>query len=244
MGRVEGKIALVTGGSQGLGEAIARALIEDGARVVVTGRNPENVDAAVVRLGENARGAILEVSDVAQWDDAVNYTLEQFGKIDILVNNAGIANFGHLADYTHEQWHAAIDTNLHGPFNGIKAVIPHMSEAGGGVILNVASIASQRAAQNLAGYVSSKFGLRGLTKQAAIDLAELNIRVNSINPGAFVTPLTEGLDQTQKHVPQKRMGQPWEMANLVLFLASDESPFITGSEFTIDGGETAGRVKH
>ncbi len=244
MGRVEGKVALVTGGGQGLGEAIAKTLIDEGAKVVITGRSQEKLDAAVARLGENARSAVLEVANVEQWAAAVDHALQEFGRIDVLVNNAGIANFGNLFDYTHEQWREIMDTNLNGPFYGIKAVIPHMRDAGGGVIINVASIASLRAVPSLAGYVSSKFGLRGLTKQAALDLADANIRVNSINPGAFVTPLTEGLDQTQKWVPQKRMGQPWEMANLVLFLASDEAPYITGSEFTIDGGETAGRIKY
>lgn len=244
MGRVAGKVALVTGGSQGLGEAIAQTLIDEGAQVMITGRSQDKLDAAVARLGENARSAVLEVTDPAQWEQAVAATLAAFGRIDVLVNNAGIANFGHIFDYTLDQWHEIIGTNLNGPFYGMKAVIPHMRDAGGGVILNIASIASLRAVPNLAGYVASKFGLRGLTKQAALDLADSNIRVNSINPGAFVTPLTEGLDQTQKHVPQKRMGHPWEMANLVLFLASDEAPYITGSEFTIDGGETAGRIKY
>lgn len=244
MGRLDGKVAIVTGGSQGLGASAAEAMVREGAKVAVASRNLEALEQVATRLGPNALPVQLDVTDHAQWEQAVAATVETFGHLDCLVNNAGIANFNHIEDYTVEQWQQAIDVNLNSVFYGTKAALPALKRSSGGSIINVSSVAGFRAAPNLPGYVTTKFAVRGLTKSVALDLGAYAIRVNSIHPGAFHTPLTEGLDMSQRHVALKRGGEPWEFANLVVFLASDEAPFLTGAEIAIDGGEAAGRMKY
>lgn len=244
MGRLDGKICLVTGGGQGLGEAIARSFVSEGASVVVSSRSADKCAAVAKSLGPACVPFPFDVTDVDAWDAAVECAHEVFGGLDVLVNNAGGAAFNHIEDFTHEQWHWNVDLNLNSVFYGVKAALPLLKESQNASIINVSSIAGHRVAQKLPAYAATKHAIIGLTKSLALDLAELGVRCNAVLPGAFETPLTDGLDRRQRHVAQQRMGLSWEMGNLAVFLASDESPFMTGAEIAIDGGELAGRIKY
>jgi 3alpha(or 20beta)-hydroxysteroid dehydrogenase len=241
MARVSGKVALISGGARGMGASHARLLVDEGAKVVIGDILDEEGTALAAELGEaNARYVHLDVTDYAEWEAAVALATEAFGRLDVLVNNAGIANFGPIEDYTLDAWHKIIDINLNGVFYGIKAAIPALKESGTGSIINISSTAGLQGYEALPGYNAAKFGVRGLTKNAALDLGRYNIRVNSVHPGVIRTPMTEELETPQNHVALHRVGEPIELSNLILFLASDESSFSTGSEFVADGGETAG----
>ncbi|MFF2371602.1 glucose 1-dehydrogenase [Agromyces sp. NPDC058110] len=240
MARVNGKVALISGGARGMGASHARLLVEEGAKVVIGDLLDAEGEALAAELGENVRYVHLDVTDYAQWEQAVKVAVDAFGGLDIVVNNAGIANFSPIEDYTLEAWDTIIRINLTGVFYGIKAAIPALKESGKGSIINISSTAGLQGYEALPGYNAAKYGVRGLTKNAALDLGRYNIRVNSVHPGAIRTPMTEGLDASQSHVALHRQGEPIELSNLVLFLASDESSFSTGAEFVADGGETAG----
>ncbi|UNK44250.1 glucose 1-dehydrogenase [Arthrobacter sulfonylureivorans] len=237
MSRVNGKVALVTGGAQGIGAAIGAKLAAEGAQVVLG----DILDPAEFEVKEEV-GACLrfDVTSSGDWNSAVRETVKRFGGLDILVNNAGIVNFGAIGEYSRQQWDAVIAVNLTGVFLGMTAVVPALKERRGGSIINISSIAGLRGYEQLPGYTASKFGVCGLTKAAALDLGRDRIRVNSVHPGFIVTPMTESLTPNTSHVALGRVGQPEEVADLVLYLASDESTFVTGAEFVIDGGETAG----
>lgn len=240
MARVNGKIALISGGARGMGASHARLLVSEGAKVVIGDILDEAGEALAAELGDAVRYVHLDVTDFGQWETAVQTAVDAFGGLDILVNNAGIANFGRIEEYTLDAWDSIIAINLTGVFYGIKAAIPALKRSGAGSIINVSSTAGLQGYEALPGYNAAKFGVRGLSKNAALDLGRYNIRVNSVHPGAIRTPMTEGLDSAQSHVALHRMGEPIELSNLVLFLASDESSFSTGAEFVADGGETAG----
>jgi 3alpha(or 20beta)-hydroxysteroid dehydrogenase len=241
MARVSGKVALISGGARGMGASHARLLVEEGAKVVIGDLLDDEGAALAAELGEeHARYVHLDVTDYAQWETAVATAAEAFGRLDIVVNNAGVANFGPIEDYTIEAWQKILDINLTGVFYGIKAAIPALKESGAGSIVNISSTAGLQGYEALPGYNAAKFGVRGLTKNAALDLGRYNIRVNSVHPGVIRTPMTEELETPQNHVALHRVGEPIELSNLILFLASDESSFSTGSEFVADGGETAG----
>ncbi|MRG59938.1 SDR family oxidoreductase [Agromyces sp. CFH 90414] len=240
MARVNGKVALISGGARGMGASHARRLVEEGAKVVIGDLLDAEGEALAAELGESVRYVHLDVTDFAQWQNAVELAVGEFGRLDILVNNAGIANFGPIEEYTIEAWDKIIAINLTGVFYGIKAAIPALKESGAGSIVNISSTAGLQGFEALPGYNAAKFGVRGLTKNAALDLGRYNIRVNSVHPGNIRTPMTEGLDVNQNHVALHRVGEPIELSNLILFLASDESSFSTGAEFVADGGETAG----
>ena len=242
MGRLDGKVALISGGARGIGGAMATRMLEEGAKVVVGDVLDEDGAALAARLGDGARYVHLDVTKPADWEQAVGEAVGAFGGLSILVNNAGIVNFGRIDDYPHEQWARIIDVNLTGVFNGIKAAAPTLARSSPAAIINVSSIAGLRGYEQLAGYTASKFGVRGLTKSAALDLGGLGIRVNSVHPGVIQTPMTEGMTFDTGHVPLHRVGQPTEVADLAVYLAADESSFVTGAEFVIDGGETAGSV--
>lgn len=242
MGRLDGKVALISGGARGIGAAIARRFLDEGARAVVGDVLDDDGSQLLAQLGDAARYVHLDVTRPADWDAAVNEAVTAFGGLSILVNNAGIVNFGRINDYPHEQWARIIEVNLTGVFNGIKAASPQLAKAGSASIINVSSIAGLRGYENLAGYTASKFGVRGLTKAAALDLGRDGIRVNSVHPGVIQTPMTEGMTFDTGHVPLHRIGQPTEVADLAVYLAGEESSFVTGAEFVIDGGETAGTV--
>jgi 3alpha(or 20beta)-hydroxysteroid dehydrogenase len=240
MGRVSGKVALISGAARGMGAEHARLLVSEGAKVVIGDILDDDGASLATELGENVRYVHLDVTKLEDWEGAVKTAVDEFGGLDVLVNNAGIANFGNIADYTVDAWNTIIAINLTGVFFGIKAAVPALQKSKAGSIINISSTAGIQGYESLPGYNAAKFGVRGLTKSVALDLGKDNIRVNSVHPGVIKTPMTEQLETPQNHVALHRAGEPIEVSNLVLYLASDESSFSTGAEFIVDGGETAG----
>jgi 3alpha(or 20beta)-hydroxysteroid dehydrogenase len=240
--RLNGKVALVSGGARGIGAAAARGMIAEGAKVVIGDLLDREGRALAKELGPSGTYVHLDVTKRGDWESAVATAERSYGRLDVLVNNAGIANFGPIDEYSHADWDKVIAINLTGVFNGMKAAIPALKKAGGGSIVNISSTAGIRGYPALPGYTASKFGVRGLSKAAALDLARYGIRVNSLHPGFVRTPMTAGVPEDTRHVAMDRAGDPGEIAHLIVFLASDESSFSTGAEFIADGGETAGRV--
>lgn len=236
MGRVEGKVALISGGARNIGGASARLLVAEGARVVIGDLLDEEGRALADDLGPNARYVHLDVTSEEDWAAAVALTVAEFGRLDVLFNNAGIFNGGQLQRYKRAQWQEMLDVNLTGAFLGMQAAADAMIAAGGGSIINTSSIEGLRGTPWAHGYVASKWGLRGLTKSAAMELAPHGIRVNSLHPGRISTPATDQMPEDLIPIPLGRPGQPTEVAAFVLFLASDESSFATGAEFVVDGG--------
>jgi 3alpha(or 20beta)-hydroxysteroid dehydrogenase len=247
MGRLEGKVAIVTGAAQGMGAAAARRFVEEGARVVLADVRRE-AETLAASLGSGALFVPLDVTSESDWMLARETTLDAFGRLDVLLNNAGIVLAAPLAETTVADYRTVIDVNQVGVFLGMKTAVPAMSAAGGGSILNVSSIDGFVGMPNVIAYVSSKFAVRGMTKAAAIELAPLGIRVNSIHPGYIDTPmLAREASQRERlarfceeNVPVARLGRPDEVAQLAVFLASDESSYCTGAEFVADGGVLAG----
>jgi 3(or 17)beta-hydroxysteroid dehydrogenase len=254
MGRVDGKVALVTGAALGLGRAAAVLLAGEGAKVALTDTKAPEGQAAVDQIAQAGGEAIFITHDVAQeadWERAVAETLERFGRLDVVVNNAGVALAGSVEDCTLEQWRWLMSINLDGVFLGTKHGIVAMKGRGGSII-NLSSIEGLIGDPNLAAYNASKGGVRIFTKSAALHCAKAGykIRVNSIHPGYIWTPMVAGLvdGQTDPGVardalvalhPLGRLGEPDDIAFGILYLASDESKFMTGSELVIDGGYTA-----
>ena len=247
MGRLSGKVAIVTGASQGMGAAHAKAFVEAGAKVVLTDLNEAAGQALADSLGENAIFVKQDVSKQADWDKVLAAANAKFGVVNVLVNNAGVlGKLAETTDLTEADFNFVVAINQTGVFLGMQAVIPGMIQAGGGSIVNISSVAGMVAiygAPNLA-YVASKFAVRGMTKQVAVEYGKNNIRVNSIHPGYIKTPMMvaatdEEGGEALAQIPLGRMAETSEVANLALFLASDESSFITGMEHVIDGGMTA-----
>ena len=248
MGRLDGKIALITGAARGQGECEARLFAAEGAKVVLTDVLDDG-QAVAESIGAAAAYAHLDVTSAEQWQAAVELCTARFGRPNVLVNNAGIMQPGTLLECDEATFRKTIDVNLTGPFLGIKAIAPAMIDGGGGSIINVSSVAALIARPGYTAYGTSKWGLRGLTKYAAMELGHHGIRVNSIHPGAVATPMTlpdlspaavAERNSVLSHLPIPRWAQPEEIARLALFLASDESSFSTGSEFIADGGRSAG----
>jgi 3alpha(or 20beta)-hydroxysteroid dehydrogenase len=239
MGRVDGKVALISGGAQGMGEAHARMLVAEGAKVVLGDILDDKGKVLADELGDAARYIHLDVTQPDDWKAAVATAVDEFGKLNVLVNNAGTVALGPLKTHDLKKWQQVLDVNLTGTFLGIQAVIEPMEAAGGGSIINISSIEGLRGAAWVHGYVASKWGVRGLTKSAALELAPQKIRVNSIHPGFIRTPMTKHLPDDMVMAPLGRPGTPDEVATFVLFLASDESSFATGAEFVMDGGLVA-----
>ncbi|MCE9516418.1 MAG: SDR family oxidoreductase [Mycobacterium sp.] len=237
-GRVKDKVALITGGAhaRGMGGASAKMLVEQGAKVVIGDILDDEGAALAAELGDDVRYVHLDVTSPDDWKAAVDTAVGAFGKLNVLVNNAGIVQVGPLKTLDVSKWQKVLDVNLTGPMLGIKAVIEPMIAAGGGSIINISSIEGMRGAAWVHSYVSSKWGLRGLTKSAALELASEKIRVNSIHPGFIRTPMTKHLPDDMVTAPMGRAGTPEEVATFVVFLASDESSFSTGSEYVVDGG--------
>ncbi|MFB7713521.1 SDR family NAD(P)-dependent oxidoreductase [Streptomyces sp. NPDC056105] len=238
---LDGKVVVITGAGRGQGAAEAALAAAAGARVVVTDvREEEGVEVAE-SLGGQGLFVRHDVSDPDSWGEVVEATLGAFGRIDALVNNAALWRTAPVERETLENFEQLIRVNLLGPFLGIQAVVPAMREAGGGSVVNVSSTAGLIGIPGHAAYGSTKFGLRGLTRSSALDLAGYGIRVNSVHPGAIDTPMIAGVSAKDwSHLPLGRMGRPEEVGELVLFLASDASSYITGTEFTVDGGSTTG----
>ena len=248
--RLQGKVAIITGGARGQGEAEARMFVREGAKVVfgdVLDDEGRQVEAEIAAAGGEAVYVRLDVTDEDAWREAVGTAVSRFGKVDILVNNAGIASWNAGDDATVEEWDRIMEINAKGVFLGTKAVIPAMRAAGGGSIINISSISGMVGQTNIhPGYNASKGAVRILTKSTAVQHATEGIRCNSIHPGPVKTPMTERswsdpewLQATQRRTPLGRYADPDEIAYGVLFLASDESSFMTGSEMVIDGGVTA-----
>ncbi|KZS82549.1 3-alpha-hydroxysteroid dehydrogenase [Mycobacterium persicum] len=239
MGRVDNKVALISGGARGMGASHARLLVAEGARVVIGDILDDDGRALAGELGPAARYVHLDVTQPGQWTAAVETAVGEFEKLDVLVNNAGIINYGPLKTFDLTKWRQILDVNVTGTLLGIQAVIDPMIAAGGGSIINVSSIEGLRGAAWVHGYVTSKWAVRGLTKSAALELAPNNIRVNSIHPGLIRTPMTAKLPQDMLHIPLGRPGEPEDVSTFVLFLASDESSYATAAEFVVDGGVIA-----
>mgnify|MGYP002651177008 CR=1 FL=1 len=247
MGRLEGKVAIVTGAAQGMGEAHARAFVAEGARVILTDINAESGKRLADELGENALFIEHNVAREDEWAKVVSDGEARFGRVNVLVNNAGIIGaIAPTADFAPADYQLVYEVNQLSVYLGMRAVIPSMVAAGGGSIVNISSIAGMFAvygAPNLS-YVASKFAVRGMSKQVAVEYGPKNIRCNSVHPGYIRTPMMvaatdeEGGDALSM-IPLNRLADPKEVSELVIFLASDASSFVTGHEHVIDGGMTA-----
>ncbi|MFE2166196.1 SDR family NAD(P)-dependent oxidoreductase [Streptomyces sp. NPDC059447] len=237
---LEGKVVLVTGAGRGQGAAEARLFAEAGARVVVTDVREEEGREVAASLGDQGLYVRHDVTDAESWAGVVEAAVAAFGTVSALVNNAALWRTAHVEKQSLEDFETLLRVNLLGPFLGIQAVAPVLRAGGGGSIVNISSTAGLVGIPGHAAYGSTKFGLRGLTRSAALDLAGDRIRVNSVHPGAIDTPMVAqavaGRDWS--HVPLGRMGRPEEVGELVLFLCSDASSYVTGTEFTVDGGMT------
>ncbi|HAM80587.1 glucose 1-dehydrogenase [Ornithinibacillus bavariensis] len=243
MTRLNGKIAIITGAARGMGASHARLFINEGAKVMIADILEEDGQALARELGENAKFAKLDVTKAANWEEVVSQTEKEFGPVNILVNNAGISMNKSIEEITEEEYRRIVDINQISVFLGMKAVLPSMKKANGGSIVNISSI--NGLVGGAIGYTDTKFAVRGMTKAAALNLAHNGIRVNSVHPGVIETPMISQADSKDiikefaKHIPAGRVAKPEEVSNLVLYLASDESSYSTGSEFVIDGGLTA-----
>jgi 3alpha(or 20beta)-hydroxysteroid dehydrogenase len=243
MGRLDGKVAIVSGAARGQGAAEARLFVAEGAGVVVADVRDDEGAAVAADLGDAAVYTHLDVSDESQWQSAVAEAEERFGPVSVLVNNAGILLFQALDKTDLAEFDRVMRVNVHGVFLGMKTVAPSMVRAGGGSIVNVSSTAGLQGLPFLAAYVASKWAVRGLTKAAAIDLGHMGIRVNSVHPGGIDTPMLAGTSPDApfyKRLPVARMGTADEAARAVLFLASDEASYTTGAELAVDGGSSCG----
>jgi len=247
MGKLSGKVALITGGARSMGAATARLFVEEGARVVVADVLEAEGQALAAELGESAVFQKLDVSVEAEWLAAVERATSHFGGIDVLVNNAGILKFSALLDTSLAYFERVLHVNLSGCFLGMRSVAPHMIAKGRGAIVNISSIDGMKGANSVGAYAASKWGVRGLTKVAALEFGHKGVRVNSVHPGGVDTPMgnpngvgTEELNKLYTAVPLQRVGQPIEVARASLFLASDDASYINGAELTVDGGWTAG----
>lgn len=240
MGRVEGKVVLVTGGARGMGASHAQALAAEGARVLIGDVLDDEGNAVAEELGDSGHFVHLEVSDPDQWDHAVAEAVNRFGRLDALVNNAGIVKLGSLRGSSVSDWHRVLDVNLTGAYLGMRAAIEPMITGGGGSIVNISSVEGLAGSAHLHSYVAAKFGLRGITKSAAVELAQYKIRVNSIHPGLVHTPLSQGVtEEFMQPIPLRRGAAPAEVSTFVVFLVSEESAYATGAEFVVDGGLTS-----
>jgi 3alpha(or 20beta)-hydroxysteroid dehydrogenase len=247
MSRLTGKVSIITGASQGMGASHARAFVANGAKVILGDINEQAGARLASELGSNAMFVEQDVANKSDWTRIVQQGQARFGPINVLVNNAGI--IGALAstiDLSESEYLRVCGINQTGIFLGMQAVLPGMVRLGGGSIVNISSVAGMVAiygSPNLA-YVASKFAVRGMTKQVAVEYGDKNIRVNSVHPGYIKTPMMvaatdENGGEALKQIPLRRMAESIEVSHLVVFLASDESSFITGTEHVIDGGMTA-----
>jgi 3alpha(or 20beta)-hydroxysteroid dehydrogenase len=247
MGRLEGKVAIITGAARGMGSSHARMFVAEGAKVVMTDVSEDAGRALAAEIGNHTLFLKHDVTKLNKWYGIINAAKDAFGGIDILVNNAGILGaMANTEELTEQDYLAVCAVNQHSVFYGMKAVLPAMLERGGGSIVNISSIAGMAANYGFPSlaYVASKFAVRGMTKATAIEYGKHNIRVNSVHPGFIMTPMMveatneEGGDALAQ-IPLGRIADPKEVSNLVLFLASDESSYITGSEHLVDAGMLA-----
>jgi 3alpha(or 20beta)-hydroxysteroid dehydrogenase len=241
MGRLDGKVAVVTGGARGQGEAEVRRFAAEGAKVIAADIRAEQGEALAAELGPDVAFVRHDVSDEASWASLVSGAVERFGRLDVLVNNAGIAFTSPISKHTLADYERVITVNQVGVFLGIRSVIEPMTNTGGGSIVNISSGAGLRATKYMIAYAASKYAVTGMTAAAALELARYKIRVNSIHPGVIDTPMLGDVGDPNdtaivRLTPLRRVGSPDEIANVALFLASDESSYMTGAHLAVDGG--------
>ncbi|AXT84367.1 3-alpha-hydroxysteroid dehydrogenase [Aeromicrobium sp. A1-2] len=246
MNRLDGKHAIITGGAQGQGEAIARAFVREGARVVIADVADEAGSALAADLGDAAVFIHHDVSDAASWDRLVPEAESHLGApVDVLVNNAGILRFGEVDTMPMDDFDLLLNVNQRGCFLGMRAVAPAMKQGRRGSIINCSSVEGLAGMASLTAYTGTKFAIRGMTKAAAVELGAFGVRVNSVHPGMIDTPMTQAhggdaaMEWGATRVPLERVGTPEDIAPLYVYLASDESGYTTGGEFAVDGGVTA-----
>ena len=243
MARLQDKVIIITGAAQGMGETHARLCMAEGAKVVLTDINSEKGEALAKELGDSALFIKHDVTNENDWAKVVEETQAKFGQVDVLVNNAGITTHKSILDTSLGDYRKILEINQVSVFLGMKAIIPSMKEAKQGSIINISSI--NGLVGGAIGYTDSKFAVRGMTKAAALECAPHGIRVNSIHPGVIATPMImqgdtkDAVEAFAKTIPMRRVAQPEEVSGMVLFLASDDSSYSTGSEFIVDGGLTA-----
>ncbi|MBM9460615.1 glucose 1-dehydrogenase [Nocardioides sp. zg-536] len=245
MGRLDSKIAIVTGGAQGQGAAISRAYAAEGARVVIADVAEQEGRAVAAEIGDAAHFVSHDVSDAASWQRVVEETSTRFGAVDVLANNAGILRFGDIERMPVEEVELLWRVNQLGVFLGMQAVTRTMRKNGGGSIINASSVEGLAGMPSCTAYAATKWAIRGMTKCAAMELGPRGIRVNSVHPGMIDTPMTRahGGDAAMEYgaskVPLRRVGVPEDVAGLYVFLASDESSYLNGAEIAVDGGVTS-----
>lgn len=260
MGRLDGKVALITGGARGMGESHVRAFVAEGARVVFGDVLDDLGKEVASALGDAVRYVHHDVTSQQDWAAAVAAAVDTFGQLNVLVNNAGILKRGRIADMEFEEFRRVIEVNTFGQWLGMKSAYPALKAAGGGSIVNISSVEGLSGAAGLSAYSASKFAVRGMTKSAAQEFGPDRIRVNSVHPGAVATDMllsmaetlgvNEGGDadaETAEHyrrffesIPLRRLGKAKHITSMVVYLASDESVYSTGAEFVVDGGILAG----
>jgi len=245
MGRLDSKVALITGGARGQGAREAELFADEGAAVVITDVLDDEGKQTAASIGDRATYHHHDVTREADWTSVVDAVLAEHGQLDVLVNNAGIVSISPLVMTSEEDYRRVIDVNQVGVFLGMKAVVPHMVERQTGSIINISSVAGLIGSPGMIAYGASKWAVRGMTKAVALEVASFGVRVNSIHPGIIETPMLEEFErwgimaQVMQRVPVARKAEAIEVANLALYLASDESAYSTGSEFVVDGGMTA-----
>ena len=245
MGRLAGKVAIVTGGAMGQGAGICRAYVAEGAKVVIADVADDVGLILKEELGPAAHFAHLDVSDQAAWTALVADTNQRFGPVSILANNAGILRFGSVESMPVDEVELLFRVNQLGCWLGMQAVVPNMREAGGGAIINASSTEGLGGMANTVAYGATKFAIRGMTKGASHELGKYNIRVNSVHPGMIDTPMTRvhggdvAMEYGASKIPLRRVGHPEDVAPLYVFLGSEEASYINGAEIAIDGGVTA-----
>lgn len=240
MGRFDGTVALVSGGARGMGASHVRALVAEGARVVFGDILDDEGKVVAEELGDASLYVHLDVTQPEHWEEAVETAEREYGPVDLLINNAGIVAFGPVDAMEPAEFRRVIDINLTGTYLGMHYVVPSMKRAKGGVMINVSSTAGLMGYANISAYSASKWGVRGLTKSAALELGKDGIRVVSVHPGPIRTPMIEGLgEDIAASQPISRVGESEEVTKMVLFLAADAT-YSTGSEFVVDGGAVLG----
>jgi 3alpha(or 20beta)-hydroxysteroid dehydrogenase len=240
MGRVDGKVAVISGGARGMGAAHARALVGEGAKVVIGDILDDEGKALATELGDAARYVHLDVTQPSEWEAAVSAAVDDFGKLNVLVNNAGIVALGQLGQFNVDKWNKVIDVNLNGTFHGIQAAIEPMKAAGGGSIINVSSTGAVRPTRDIVPYAAAKAGVNAMTVGLAHAFGP-SVRVNAIMPGPFLTTIARGWDmdvfaERARTFPARRAGEADEIVGAALYLASGASSYTTGTVLTVDGG--------